>query len=89
METLWRDEYCADTVAKCVGDPIKIQGPSGSLFRSVIWPEFFNIVQCHDVFVREVKLHGLIIFYSLMGQMISYHTSLYSFLGSVLYIILC
>ena len=71
METFWGYEYRADTVTKCIGGPIKVQGPSGSLFRSVIWSEILNIVQCHDVFVREVKLHRLIIFYSLMGQMIS------------------
>ena len=71
MATFWRDEYCADTVAKCIGGTIKVQGPSGSLFRSFIWSEIFNIVQCHDVFVREVKLHGLVIFYSLMSQMVS------------------
>ena len=71
MESFWGDEYHADTVAKCNGGPIKVQGPSGSLFRSVIWSETFNVVQCHDVFVREVEPHGLVIFDSLMSQMVS------------------
>ena len=71
MATLWRDEHNTDTIAKCIGGTIKLQGPLGSLFRSVIWYDLFAVIYCHDVFVRKVKIHGLIIFYSLMSKMIS------------------
>ena len=71
MASFRRYKHSTDIVAKCIGGTIKLQGPSGSLFRSVIWSDIFNIVQCHDVFVREVEPHGLIIFYSLMSQMVS------------------
>ena len=70
MVTFWGNEYRADTVAKCIRSPIKVQGPLGSLFRSVIWSDSLTVVYCHDVFVREFKLHGLIVIHILMSKVI-------------------
>ena len=51
-----RNEYCANAVSKCVWSTIKVQGPSGSLFGSVIRSVTFNVIQIHDVLVWEVKI---------------------------------
>ena len=57
-----RYKYNTDAIVECVRRPIKNQGPSGFLFRSVIWSKFFTVVYHHDVFIREFEHHGLVVF---------------------------
>ena len=71
MATFWRDKYRGDTVSKCVGGTIKVQGPSRSFSRSVIQSVFFNVAQSHDILIGEIEPHGLLIFDSLMIQMVN------------------
>ena len=63
-------DYNTYAIAECVGSSVKNQGPSGSLFRSVIWSEFFTIVYHHDVFIWAFKLHGLVVIQNLMSKVI-------------------
>ena len=63
-------DYSTYAIAECVGSSVKNQGPPGSLFRSVIWFEFFKIVYQQDVFIWELEFHGLIVIHSLMIKVI-------------------
>ena len=70
MTPFLRYKYNTDTISKCIGCPIKEQGPLGSLFRSVIWPKFFTVVYHHDVLIWEFELHELVVFYGLVRKVI-------------------
>ena len=63
-------DYITYAIAECVRRSIKNQGPSGSLFRSVIWFEFFTVVHHHNVFIWEFEFHGLVVIHNLMSKVI-------------------
>ena len=56
--------------------------------RSFIRSRFFIVGHQHDVLIRELKIHGLVVIHSLMRQMICQCTPLDFFLGCLLDVIL-
>ena len=87
MEAFGRNDYNTNYVTQCVGSSIKNHSPSGSLFRSFIRSRLFTVDYQHDILVRELKRHGLVVINNLMRQMICQYISFDFFLCSVLDVI--
>ena len=83
MTTLERYDYSANVVTQCVLGSIKIHRPSESFLGSFIQSRFFVVNHQHNVLIRELEIHGLVVIYGLIIQ----YTPLYCFLGCILYIV--
>ena len=84
MTTLRRYNYNTDAITQCVRGSIKIHRPSGSFTRS----RFFIIGHQHDVLIRELEIHGLVVIHGLVRQMIRQYTPFDWFLDCVLDVVL-
>ena len=74
MTALGGYDYSANAVTQGVRGSIKIHRPSGSFLRSFIRSRFFVVSHQHDILIRELEIHGLVVIHGLMRQMIYEHS---------------
>ena len=88
METLGRDDHHTNSITKRFERSVKNHSPSESLLGPFIRSRFFLVSHQHNILIRELKIHGLVVIHGMMSQMISQHTPLDFFMGCILYIVL-
>ena len=81
MSSFGRYDYSADAVTQSMCVSIKMQRPSGYFRRAFIRDRYFTVSYHHDVFVRKIKVQGLVIIHCMMCQMVCQYTSLDCFLS--------
>lgn len=57
VKILWGHQHCPDTMAYNIGGTIKNKS------SSLPWLGFFIIIYDHDIFIREIESHWLVILY--------------------------
>lgn len=76
-------------MAMRIGSTFEHERPSRSRFGSFLGARNIALAYEQDIFIGEVKLHGLIILHRLICQVVREHTAFDGFVRDILDIIFC